>query len=638
VKQEQFLDVATVEAARERWARALTLAPLPAEPVALEAAWGRTLADDVRAPGDVPVFDRSNVDGFAVRAQDTFGASERSPVRLRVLTGSQGAAGEAPAAAVGNGEAAPIATGARLPRGADAVVMVEETEIEGSAVVVTRPVAPGGRLSHAGSDVGRGETLFFAGTLLTARETGTLAACGIAEVPCTRRPRVAILSTGDELVLPGAPLALGQVHDANARLLADAVRELGGEPHLLGIAKDEPAHLRALLAKACEGYDAVLLSGGTSKGPGDLSTRLLAEVAEIVVHGVALKPGKPLCLAARQGRLWAVLPGFPASAAFTFHAFVAPVLLRLAGRAAPASARVRARLPRHMASEAGRMEFMLVNLVQGRAGLVAFPLGKGSGSVTTFARADGFFAVPAEVEQVEAGQEVEVTLLGRAVEPSDLVIVGSHCNGLERVLAWLARRGVTSKTLWVGSRGGVEAAREGACDAAPLHLFDAPSGAWNTPFAPPGTRLLAGYGRRQGLALRPGEEARFPGADTEGRLLGALRDPRRVLANRNLAAGTRALLDQALARAEVAPPPGWGTAYRSHTAVAAAIAQGRADYGVCLEAAARGAGLLWFPWREERYDLLVPEERWERPGLVALRAALTDPGVRELLRAEGLSA
>jgi putative molybdopterin biosynthesis protein len=642
VKQEQFLEVVPVAEARERWHRALVLRPLPAEDVDLAHALGRTLAADVLAPGDVPAFDRSNVDGFAVRAADTFGASERVPRRLTLLGGGAGGggAGRPVAGPVGADEAAAIATGAALPRGADAVVMVEETEPgPDGTVLVSRAVVPGGRVSHAGSDVSRGETVLRAGTPLTARDTGTLAACGLARVACVRRPRVAILSTGDEIVPPGRPLAPGQVHDANAALLADAVKELGGEAVALGVARDDEADLRARLTEAASGFDAVLLSGGTSKGGGDLSTRVLREFATVAVHGVALKPGKPLCLAAKDGRPWAVLPGFPSSAAFTFHTFVAPVLLRLLGRAAATPGSVRARLPRHLASEPGRLEFTLVSLLRARQGLLAFPLGKGSGSVAAFARADGFLAVEADTEYVEAGQEVEVTLLSRHLAPVDLVVVGSHCVGLERVLSRLARAGTTSKTIWVGSQGGVEAAREGACDAAPLHLYDPDARAWNAPFAPPATRLLAGYGRRQGIAYRPADPGPLAAGDPEAALLAALADPRLVLANRNPGSGTRALLDLLLrtSRREGTVPPGWAAAYRSHTAVASAVAQRRADYGVCLESAARAAGLAWRPWREERYDFLVPEERWDRPGVAALRAALADEEVRALLRAEGLS-
>lgn len=637
MKQDQFLQVLAADEARRRWHAVLDLAPLPAEPVPLEEALGRILAEDLRAPDNVPAFDRSNVDGFAVRAADTYGASEAAPVRLRSV-GTPLDAGVAPEGGIAPGEARPIATGGVLPRGADAVVMVEDTELEGEAVRIARPATPGARISAAGSDLTRGELVVRAGTRLTARETGTLAACGYAAIPCRRRPVVGVLSTGDEIVPPGRPLAPGQVHDANATLIADACRELGADVVRLGIAPDDATDLAARLDDALRHCDAVLLSGGTSKGSGDVSQRVVARSAQVVAHGVALKPGKPLCLAAKGGKAVAILPGFPTSAIFTFHAFVAPVLARKLGLELPPRTLRQARLARHLASEVGREDFTLVSLVHGRDGLLAVPLGSGSGSVTTFARADGFLRIPASVAFLEAGDPVDVTLLGRELEPSDLVVVGSHCTGLDTLLGAVIAQGHTVKTLSVGSRGGLEAARLGGADIAPLHLYDPETRTYNTPFVTEGLRLLRGYGRRQGLAYRSdtdlGEDGRAEGAADA--LRGAARRPELRLANRNPASGTYALLVDLLGDAQPRPP-GWATAYRTHHAVAAAIAQGRADWGVCLESAARDAGLAWRPLQDERYDFLVPADRWDNPAVVAFRAALADPAIRTALQAQGFT-
>ncbi|MDJ0973242.1 MAG: molybdopterin biosynthesis protein, partial [Planctomycetota bacterium] len=546
MKQRQFLDVVPLAEAKSRWHGTIDLEAVGAERVPLGSCLGRVLADDVLAPGDVPAFDRANVDGFAVRAEDTYGASEGEPTSLRVV-GVGVAAGHAADTPVTPGTAVVVATGAPIPRGADAMVMVEDTEVDGDTVRVTAAAVPGARLSAAGSDIARGETLLRAGTPLTARETGTLAACGIDAVDCRRRVRVAVISTGDEIVAPGEPLALGQVHDANATLVADTVREMGGDADVLGIAPDDEASIRALLERAKRDYDLTILSGGTSKGQGDLSYGVLAGMAEIVVHGVALKPGKPLCLAAWERKPVAVLPGFPTSAIFTFHAVVAPVLRRLMGRSEEARATVRATLGQHVRSERGRAEFSLLGLVRGTGGLVAYPLGKGSGSVTTFARADGFFEVPANVEYADAGDEVTVTLLGHDVTPAVLTVVGSHCLGLDTIVGHVFDAAGLVKVIAAGSKGGIAAIGAGACDVAPVHLLDPETETWNAPFAPDGTRVLRGYGRSQGVAYRGAHAAHFEGDDVEAAMQKAAADPALRIANRNPGSGTRLLVDQLLA-------------------------------------------------------------------------------------------
>ena len=639
--QEQFLDVIDRDEAEWRFRSVLDLRPLDAETVPLAAALGRVLARDVAAPLDVPSFDRANVDGFAVRAVDTFGAEEHRPVRLR-LSAEELAPGVVPALTVGPGTATLIATGGMLPRGADAVVMVEHTEptADGS-LLVRRPVTPGMNITYAGTDIGRGETVLRRGELLTSRETGVLAALGLAEVPVVRRPRVAILSTGDELIAPGQPMRPGLVYDSNATILADAVRELGGEPVILGIVPDDADALRRRLSTALA-CDVVLLSGGTSKGAGDLSYRVVGELGPpgVVAHGVALKPGKPLCLAAvalpqRRPVPVIVLPGFPTSAIFTFHEFVAPVLRRLAGRPETPEASVSARLPQRVNSERGRTEYLLVGLVEGDAAppprLVAYPMGKGSGSVTTFSRADGFVTIPRQCEYLEAGEIVEVRLLGHGLRPADLVVIGSHCVGLDYLLGRLQERGFRSKFLTVGSTAGLAAARRGECDLAGIHLFDPATGTYNLPFLGDDLLLIPGYGRLQGIVFRPGD-ARFAEQPVEEAVRRALADPDCILVNRNRGSGTRVLIDRLLGTAR---PPGYATEARSHNAVAAAVAQGRADWGVCIETVARDLGLGFLPLQDERFDLAVPRARWDRPAVAAFRQLLAEDATRHALRALG---
>src|SRR5262249_39832429 len=299
----------------------------------LVQALGCALAGDVVAPIDVPPFDRANVDGFAVRSADLAQASEASPVRL-VLNDEILACGTAPTRPVFSGTATPIATGGPVPRGADAIVMVEHTQPAGNrAIEIRRTASPGQFVSYAGSDIARGEALLRAGTMIGSREIGMLAACGIAELSVARRPRVAILSAGGGLVQPGAPLRPAAIYDTNGAIVTAAISENGGEARFLGAIPDDEAALEDAMREALAKSDMLVLSGGTSKGAGDVSHRIIARLGKpgIIAHGVALKPGKPLCLAVCDGKPVVILPGFPTSAMFTFHDMIVPVLRRMAG-------------------------------------------------------------------------------------------------------------------------------------------------------------------------------------------------------------------------------------------------------------------------------------------------------------------
>ncbi|MFQ5768712.1 MAG: molybdopterin biosynthesis protein, partial [Acidobacteriota bacterium] len=570
----------------------------------LQDLLGRVLAMDIRASQDVPGFTRSDRDGFAVQAADTFGCGEETP-RVLTLNSQRLASGVEPEEVVESGTATSIATGGVLPRGADAVVMLEDTSFTsgGGEVEIRRPVAPCAHLTQAGADIARGEMVLRRGTVLTSRETGVLAALGLDRVKVLRRPRVAILSTGNELVLPGGALAPGQIHDANGTILAHAVEESGGLSDFLGIAPDDPDQVEAALSRGLETADMVLLSGGTSKGAGDVNVAAVKRLGPpgVLVHGVALRPGKPVCLAVCNGKPVIVLPGFPTSALFTFHEFAAPVIRSLAGRRALKQGRSSARLPRRINSVVGRTEYILVGLVRGAepesvaadstaapdsagGGLVAVPLGKGSGSVTSFGAADGFISIDRDVEYLPAGANVEVTLLSRRLTPADLVLVGSHCLGLDIIIDALTEKGVRTRFFPTGSLPGLEALKDGHADAAGLHLLDPGSHIYNRPFLAPGMTFLEGYRRMQGLVFRHGDE-RFSGKSLDAALAEALAAAGgAVFINRNRGSGTRVLIDEILADAR---PPGFMVEARSHHAVAAAVAQGRADWGLAIENVAR---------------------------------------------------
>lgn len=633
IRQNQFLEVIDRDTAVARFHQYLILTPLGTEPVLLDDSLGRVLANDIRAQIDVTSFDRSNVDGFAVHAADTYGADEEHPIRLKVNDEIL-SAGIEPQVTVAPGTVTPIATGGMVPRGADAIVMVEHTDYDerSNELIIQRAASPGQMIAYAGLDIARGETVLRLGTMLTSREIGVLAAIGMTDVRVWRKPTVAIISTGDEIVPPGATLPAGCVYDSNAAILSASVRELGGEPRVLGVVRDNEDELRQILQQAFE-CDLILLSGGTSKGAGDLSYRVVSELKDpgIVAHGVALKPGKPICLAVSHGKPVVILPGFPTSAIFTFHEFVAPVIRAYAGRSTQPRKRVRARVPLRLNSEKGRTEFLLVGLMQSDNGLAAYPLGKGSGSVTTFSGADGFIVIDQHTEQLAEDTEVEVHLLGHDLQPADLVVIGSHCVGLDLLLSELAARGFSCKVLYVGSQGGLTAAHRGECDVAGIHLLDEASGEYNWPFLTEDLTLTTGYGRRQGFVFRK-DDQRFAGKTIEACLLAALSDSNCLMINRNSGSGTRILIDQLL---EGHQPPGHAVQAKSHNAVAAAISQKRADWGLAIDTVARDYGLGFVHYRDEHYDFVIPAARASRPAVRAFQELLLDEGVQGKLISAG---
>ena len=547
------------------------------------------------------------------------------------------ATGVVPRGSVSPGRATTIATGAMVPRGADAVVMVEHTDVssDGHELTVTRAAVAGDNISYAGTDVAKSETVLREGQVLTSREIGVLAAIGLAEVAVHRRPQVAILSTGDEIVAPGQALRAGAVYDSNAAIVGAAVEELGGAAVQLGIVPDNEEALGRALAQALQ-HDLVILSGGTSKGASDLSYRVVSRLENpgIVAHGVALKPGKPVCLAVTAGKPVVILPGFPTSAVFTFHEFVAPVLRAYVGLPAARRETVTATLPMRVNSEIGRTEYLLVGLVRGEDGLAAYPMGKGSGSVTAFSNADGFITIDQHTEILDSGSTVQVQLLGRKVEPADLVIIGSHCVGLDFLVGLLQRKGLRAKSMYVGSMGGLAAAKRGECDIAGIHLMDPRTGEYNAHLLTPYLSLVTGYGRMQGIVYRRGD-ARFSGKGPQEAVAAAVQEPDCVMVNRNPGSGTRVLVDKLLGDHR---PAGYVVQTKSHNAVAAAVQQGRADWGVAINTIAEQYGLGFTPLQPEKYDFVIPKARYARPVVRAFRELLADPSVRQQLQGMGFDA
>jgi molybdenum cofactor synthesis domain-containing protein len=373
------------------------------ERVPLAHAGGRVLAQDVVAAHDVPPFSRAGMDGYAVVAEDTFGASRYEPRTLRVIESIY--TGQVPTRPVGRGEAAEIATGAPMPEGADAVVMVEETERDGDQVRIFTPVYPRQNVGRQGADIVRGQTVVSAGTVLTPSRIGAIAALGLDEVDAYERPRVAILSTGNEIAPPGAPLAPGQIYDINRYTLSAIVGEHGGEPVAHQTAQDTIEDLERAIDR-CLADDVLVFSGGSSVGERDLILDVIARRGEIVFHGIAVKPGKPTVFGVIGGKAVFGMPGYPTSCLSNAYMLLVPALRRLARLPPHRVHTVTVPLAQRIVSTTGRHQFYTVRLIDG----MAHPAFKASGDITSMSQADGYIEIPAQTDIVEKGEIVEVKL------------------------------------------------------------------------------------------------------------------------------------------------------------------------------------------------------------------------------------
>lgn len=396
-----FLEVVPVGEAVEV---ARSIAPeVGTEEVELEDALHRVLARDVTAAGDLPGFDRSVVDGYAVTARDTTGASEALPAMLNLKGRVE--MGQAPPGTVETGTCWYIPTGGVLPPGADAVAMVEYSEALEDEVLVHRAVAPGENVLGHDEDFAAGAVVLPAGRRLTPQDLGVLASAGVTRVPVKKVPVVGVISTGNEVVTADAPLAPGRVRDANSYLCAGFAREHGCEARRYGIIKDDPALLRPVLTQAVEECDVVLISGGSSKDVRDMSAGVIGELGTVLVHGIALSPGKPTIIGQVGTTPVIGLPGHPGSAYIVLTAIVAPILALAAGAPVP-ERRVRVRLAANIPSAKGREDHVRVKVEDGKA----VPVFGKSGLLNTLVRSDGVVVVPATREGFEEGDEVEVVL------------------------------------------------------------------------------------------------------------------------------------------------------------------------------------------------------------------------------------
>ena len=600
-------------------------------------ATGRVLAEDVYAVVSVPPFDRATMDGYALKAEDTFGADEDNPVRLKVIGKVE--AGEWPNSEVRKGEAMEVSTGAVVPKGANAVVMVEFTRERDGFVEIFKSVTPGENLMSAGSDIMAGELLLRSGVQLTHREIGVLAACGIIKVRVFKKPRVAVISTGNELQEPGKTLELGKIYDVNSYALCSAIEENGGVAIRLGIIRDDEEEMKKAILLALEKADIVLTSGSTSAGFGDKMYRVLDEIGKVVVHGIAVKPGKPTIIAFRNGKPIFGLPGYPVSALTIFEILVAPLIRKLSGLDADRK-KIKVRLATKVFSEIGRREFLPVHIVLGKGGYSAYPVtGSYSGAITALAFSDGIVEIPENVMMLEENEEVEVKLFSM-IRPADLVFIGSHCIGVNILVKML---GIKTKVINVGSMGGILAVKRGEADIAGTHLLDE-DGIYNIgTIRKLGIRdavLVKGYLREQGFIVARGNPKKIAGFED------LIREDVRMI-NRNKGSGTRLLLDinlnclagkiglsfdELTKRIE-----GYEVEAKTHDAVASAVATGKADVGIGIKSVANLYGLDFIPLRSEEYDFLIPKDRLEKePIKMFLKILKSREFARELERVGGL--
>jgi putative molybdopterin biosynthesis protein len=382
------------------------------EEIPLLEAHNRVLAQDLMATMDIPPFNRSTVDGYAVKAEDTFGAEENRSSKLKVCGAVS--IGKLPRAKVASGKAAEIVTGAPMPEGADAVVMVEDTERKGNFVHVFAAVARDENVMKAGSDIRKSETVLKAGQLLSSREIGVLAAVGIARVRVHAVPRVAVLSTGAEVTKPGGRLPPGRIYDINAYSLSAAVLESGGKPILMGVFPDDRIRLKKALEEALDVADVIVTSGGVSVGSKDIMPQTVDSLGKpgVIVSGIAIKPGKPATVAIVDGKPIFSLPGHPTSALLVFHLLARPIIAEMAGRRTERSLEVKAFAGMRMFSARGRRTFVMVRLRRDKSDrLVADAVEPGqSGAITTLAKADGFVEVAENQQFIDADEEIVVRL------------------------------------------------------------------------------------------------------------------------------------------------------------------------------------------------------------------------------------
>jgi len=600
----RYLDSVPIEDALAKWLASLKIRPLEAETASVPDSTGRVLAEAVFARVSSPHYHASAMDGIAVDAQVTFAAGETRPVVLEPGRDFDW-----------------VDTGDPMPAGRNAVIMSEDvTWLDSGAAEIIAPASPWQHVRAIGEDIVATELLFPEGHVLRPADAGALLAAGIWEVKVRRKPVVALIPTGDEIVEPSERLAgskpllrEGDIIESNTYVQSALVAEWGGVPLRTAVVPDDASALKSALRRALEQADIIAINAGSSAGSEDFTVEVIESAGKVLVHGVAQRPGKPVVLgwAEHCGRQKPVIgvPGYPASAFLTFSTFVEPVLKAMLGLRPAEPETVEATLARKVTSPAGVEEYLRVKV--GRVGprLVASPISRGAGVITSIVRADGIVRVPRMSEGIAEGSRVRVALLRPKSEiENTVVVIGSHDPGLDLLGSIMRRRsGIGLASSHAGSLGGLMSLRRNEAHASGTHLIDETTGEYNTSYLArimPGDRVLlvAVANRDQGLIVPRGNPKQVKGI--ESLVSGQVR-----MVNRQRGAGTRVLLDLLLRRLGIAPEaiPGYDHEEYTHTAVASAVATGLADCGLGVLAAARALGLDFVPVAKELYELAIPE-------------------------------
>jgi len=607
-----------------------------------EAALGRVLSEPVWAKISSPHYHASAMDGFAVRAEDTAGAMPTAPVTLAL-----------------GAQAAYVDTGDPLPGWANAVVPIENIEpLDGDGQVaadarhpatirIRLALPPWQHVRPLGEDIVATQLVLPAGQVLRPVDLGAIAACGHDRVRVARKPRVAIIPTGTELVPLGSPLRPGDIIEYNSVVLAAQVDEWGGQARRFPITPDDFEQIRVCVLDAAREHDLILLNAGSSAGSEDFSARVVESLGELLVHGVAVRPGHPVILgmvntagSPSKSNLQPStipiigVPGYPVSAALTGEIFVRPLLARWLGRQPAEPLSVTATLTRKVTSPAGDDDYMRVAVGWVGSRLLAAPLSRGAGVITSLVRADGIAVLPRGSQGLPAGAEVRVQLYRSPAELEHTIFaIGSHDITLDLMAQYLAARDRRLASANVGSQGGLVALRRGEAHLAGSHLLDPETGEFNLRYIReylPDTPVVvvALVGRQQGLLVQPGNPRNI-------RTLQDLARPDVSFINRQRGAGTRVLLDYHLTNLRVAFEEirGYNQEEYTHLAVAAAVASGRADCGLGIAAAAQALDLDFVPLFQERYDLVIPREYYQSELLAPLLDLLKQDDFRQAVAA-----